>query len=199
MFLVIGLGNPGPEYLRTRHNAGFLVIDELASRSRTRLMEIKCESYFARTVLAGKSVILAKPLTFMNRSGVAVAALLRYFSAAPEHLLIIYDDMDLPPGKIRLLPQGGSGGHKGVSSIIAHLGSEQFPRLRLGIGRDEKQKIAGRREEQVISHVLSPFQPEEEGLIQDAVKAAADAVELFLSKGIEEAMNRFNAFSPGSR
>jgi len=198
LFLVVGLGNPGPEYARTRHNAGFLVIDELASRCRTRLKEIKFESYFARTVLARTNLILAKPLTYMNRSGVAVAGLMRHFSIVPEQLLIIYDDMDLSPGRIRLRPAGGSGGHKGVSSIIAHLGSEEFPRLRLGIGRDEKQKRAETREQQVISHVLSSFQPEEEIVMQEAVQAAADAVEVFLQKGIEVAMNRFNAFCSGT-
>lgn len=194
MFLLVGLGNPGPEYVRTRHNAGFLVIDELASRCKTRLKEVKFESCFTRTVLAETSLILAKPLTFMNRSGVAVARLIHHFSIAPENLLIIYDDMDLPPGKIRLRPAGGSGGHKGVSSVIYHLGSEQFPRLRLGIGRDGDEGTAS-REQQVISYVLSPFKPEEEALIQDAVQAAADAAEVFLKKGIEVAMNRFNAFS----
>ena len=198
MFLLVGLGNPGPEYTHTRHNAGFLVIDELASRCRARLKEVKFESYFARTSLAGTDLILAKPLTFMNRSGIATAGLLRYFSIAQEKLLIIYDDMDLPTGRIRLRPSGGSGGHKGVSSIIAYLGSEQFSRLRIGIGRGGEQESVESRDQRVVSYVLSPFQPGEEVLIQDAVQVAADAAEVFLQKGIEEAMNRFNAFSSGT-
>ena len=112
MFLIVGLGNPGVKYVRTRHNSGFLVIDELASRSGARLREIKFESTFVRAALAGASVILAKPLTFMNRSGVAVERLLKHFSVDAENMLIIYDDMDLPLGKIRLRPAGGSGGHR---------------------------------------------------------------------------------------
>lgn len=193
MFLLVGLGNPGPEYVHTRHNAGFLVIDELASRCGSSLKEAGFEACFIRTSLAGTSLILAKPLTFMNRSGAAVVKLLHHFSIAQENLLIIYDDMDLPTGKIRLRPAGGSGGHKGVSSIIARLGSEQFPRLRLGIGRDEEQESPEDREQQVISYVLSPFKPEEKPLILNAVRAAADAAEVFIHKGIGEAMNRFNA------
>lgn len=196
MFLLVGLGNPGPEYVYTRHNAGFLVIDELASRCGSSLNNVGFEACYVRTALAGTSLILAKPLTFMNRSGVAVAGLLRYFSIARENLLIIYDDMDLPTGKIRLRPAGGSGGHKGVSSIIAHLGSERFPRLRLGIGRNEGQESTEDREQQVISYVLSPFKPDEKPLILKAVRAAADAAEIFIHKGIGEAMNRFNGKNP---
>ncbi len=193
MFLLVGLGNPGIKYAHTRHNAGFLVVDELASRCSTRLKEAKFESCYARTILAGTSLILAKPLTFMNRSGLAVAGLLRYYKIDLENLLIIYDDLDLPPGKIRLRPAGGSGGHRGMSSIIYHLGSDQFPRLRLGIGRGGEFESAEGREGQVISYVLSPFRPDEAGIMQEAVQTAADAAEAFLGKGIGEAMNRFNA------
>ncbi|HHU76938.1 MAG TPA: aminoacyl-tRNA hydrolase [Firmicutes bacterium] len=192
MFLLVGLGNPGIRYVHTRHNAGFLVIDELASRLGVRLKEIKFESYFTRTTLAQADLLLAKPLTYMNRSGVAVAGLFRYFAIDVKNLLLIYDDMDLPLGKIRLRPGGGSGGHRGIGSVIYHLGCEQFPRLRLGIDRG-KGKDAADRKEQVVSYVLSPFRPEEEDIFLDTVQKAADAVETFLQKGIEEAMNKFNA------
>ena len=193
LFLITGLGNPGPEYVHTRHNAGFLVIDELAARTGSKLKESGYESSFAHTNLGGYKLILAKPFTYMNRSGVAVKGLMRRFSLSPDRLLVIYDDMDLPLGRIRLRPSGGSGGHKGVSSIIAHLGSEDFARLRIGIGRSETN--SGRnnnRGQQVIGHVLSPFAPEEETVIAEAVSRAAGAAEVFLKEGITSAMNNYN-------
>lgn len=192
MFLIVGLGNPGEEYALTRHNAGFWVIDELAARSKARLKEVRHRSLFSRALLSGKEVILAKPLTFMNLSGLAVEALLKHFSLEPDRLLVIYDDMDLPLGKIRLRPKGGSGGHKGMASIIARLGLEEFPRLRLGIGRGGGAEVSD-----AAAYVLSPFELEEEPLIRKAVILAADAVELFLVRGIEEAMNRYNTIGGG--
>jgi PTH1 family peptidyl-tRNA hydrolase len=191
LFLIVGLGNPGIKYAFTRHNAGFWVIDELASRSKARLREVRGESFIARTFVAGREVILAKPLTFMNRSGTAVAALLRLFSLERKNLLIVYDDMDLPPGKIRLRARGGSGGHKGMASIITLLQSEEIPRLRLGIGRPDsfEESISGGE----IDYVLSPFPPAEEKIVLEAVLRAADAIEVFLTRGLEEAMNRYNA------
>jgi PTH1 family peptidyl-tRNA hydrolase len=185
LFLIVGLGNPGIKYALTRHNVGFWVIDELASRSKARLREVRCQSYIARTFLAGKEVILAKPLTFMNRSGTAVAALLKLFSLGRENLLVVYDDLDLPPGRIRLRSRGGSGGHRGMASIIALLQSEDVARLRLGIGRPE-----GRNDE--VEYVLSSFSPAEERIMLETILTAADAVEVFLNRGLEEAMNRYN-------
>ena len=191
LFLIVGLGNPGIKYAFTRHNAGFLVIDELASRSKARLREVRGQSCIARTFVAGREVILAKPLTFMNRSGIAVAALLRLFSLGRENLLVVYDDLDLPSGRIRLRASGGSGGHKGMASIIALLQSEEIARLRLGIGRpDSSEESIGGSE---IDYVLSPFSPAEEKIVLEAVLRAADAVEVFLTRGLEEAMNRYNA------
>ena len=191
LFLIVGLGNPGIKYAFTRHNAGFLVIDELASRSKARLREVRGQSCIARTFVAGREVILAKPLTFMNRSGIAVAALLRLFSLGRENLLVVYDDLDLPSGRIRLRASGGSGGHKGMASIIALLQSEEIARLRLGIGRPDssEESISGSE----IDYVLSPFSPAEEKIVLEAVLKAADAVEVFLTRGLEEAMNRYNA------
>lgn len=185
MFLLVGLGNPGIRYALTRHNVGFWVVDEVAARGKAGFQEVTGQSCLARTMLAGKKVILAKPLTYMNRSGLAVHALLRYFSLGLENLLIIYDDLDLPLGRLRLRPKGGSGGHNGLSSIIAFLGTEEFPRLRLGIGHPEEAESGA-------AYVLSPFTPVEEEQMLETVRLAADALELFLSNGLEEAMNRYN-------
>ncbi|HHT46388.1 MAG TPA: aminoacyl-tRNA hydrolase [Firmicutes bacterium] len=190
MFLLVGLGNPGIRYAYTRHNAGFWVIDELAYRGKARLKDIKCNAFIAKTVLAGKEVLLAKPLTFMNRSGFAVKALLEHFSLGVGELLVIYDDMDLPPGRIRLRTRGGSGGHRGMASIINQLNSDEFCRLRLGVGRG-----AGKLQDE-IDFLLSPLEPEGEKQMQELVLTAADAVEVFLAGGIEEAMNRYNARFP---
>lgn len=189
MFLIVGLGNPGLKYTFTRHNTGFWVIDELAYRSGSQLREIICQSYVGRALLAGsRDAVLAKPLTYMNRSGLAVAALLRHFSLGPRELLVIYDDLDLPVSRIRLRSSGGGGGHKGLASIINALGSEEFARLRVGIAPAGEQGVGD-----AAGYVLSPFGAEEEQHIQEAVLLAADAVELFAAAGIEKAMNRYNA------
>ncbi|MGI5876385.1 MAG: aminoacyl-tRNA hydrolase [Dethiobacteria bacterium] len=188
MFLFVGLGNPGLKYVHTRHNVGFWVIDELAARYNVQLKEVKCQSYFGKTIWDQKEVILAKPLTFMNRSGVAVAGLLRHFSLDPDNLLVIYDDLDLPAGRIRLRPGGGSGGHKGLASVIAMLGTENFPRLRLGIGRDRLAPFF-----RASDYVLSPFSDDEKPGIEEMITTAVDAVDLFLKRGISEAMNTYNA------
>ncbi len=187
MFLLVGLGNPGIRYAHTRHNAGFWVIDELAFRGGAKFKDIKFNAFITETVLAGENVLLAKPLTFMNRSGLAVRALLEHFSLGIEDLLVIYDDMDLPPGRLRLRPKGGSGGHKGMASIIAQLGSEDFSRLRLGVGRG-----SGDFQDEA-DFLLTPLTPEEKEQMHDLVLTAADAVEVFLAGGVEEAMNRYNA------
>lgn len=187
MFLLVGLGNPGIRYAHTRHNAGFWVIDELAFRGGAKFKDIKFNAFITETVLAGENVLLAKPLTFMNRSGLAVRALLEHFPLGIEDLLVIYDDMDLPPGRLRLRPKGGSGGHKGMASIIAQLGSEDFSRLRLGVGR-----VSGDFQDEA-DFLLTPLTPEEKEQMHDLVLTAADAVEVFLAGGAEEAMNRYNA------
>ncbi|MDO9534390.1 MAG: aminoacyl-tRNA hydrolase [Bacillota bacterium] len=191
MFLLVGLGNPGIKYAHTRHNVGFWVIDELSHRSNARLKEVKYEACFSRTLLAGEEVVLVKPLTYMNRSGIAVNSLLKFFSLGNEDLLVIYDDMDLPLGRIRLRPKGGSGGHKGMASIIALLESDDFNRLRIGVGRGTGEV------EDEADFLLSTFSSEEEREMQSAVSSAADAVEVCLNKGLETAMNRYNNY--GSR
>ena len=188
MKLIVGLGNPGREYAATRHNVGFEVVDALAKRCRTRILRRMGRALIARTTVAGTEVILAKPQTFMNLSGEAVAYIARRERIEPPDILVIYDDMDLPVGKIRIRPAGSSGGHKGVQSIINHLHTQEFPRVRIGIGSTDRD---------AIKHVLSRFNRRERAVINEAVRTAADAVEMILSDGIEAAMNVYNRRTAG--
>lgn len=184
MVILLGLGNPGPRYLSTRHNIGFRVVDQLSRELKIPLYKVGHHSYYGRGQAFGQEVVLAKPMTYMNRSGLAALALCRHFGVLPENLLVIYDDLALPPGKIRLRRKGSSGGHNGMSSIIFHLATEDFPRLRIGIGKPECVDVA--------EYVLSPFSSDEEEIMAEAVKSACQAVSVFLQEGIEAAMNRFN-------
>jgi PTH1 family peptidyl-tRNA hydrolase len=182
--LVVGLGNPGRRYASHRHNVGFQCLDRLARAWGLSFSRRKHKALLAEGGIAGLKVILAKPQTFMNLSGEAVGRLARFYKVPPESILVIYDDLDLPVGKIRLRPEGGSGGHKGMKSIIEHLGSDAFPRLRVGIGRPTHGDP--------VDYVLSDFAPDERMAIEDAYERAVSAVELWLAEGIEAAMNRYN-------
>ncbi len=186
--LVVGLGNPGPEYAGTRHNVGFMVVDRLSQRHGIVLKTARHGAQVGDGMMAGEPVALVKPLTFMNLSGRAVAPLANRHSLLPGHLIVIYDDADLPVGKIRLRARGSAGGHGGLKSIIAALGSAEFPRVRIGIGRSSGSDL--------IEHVLSRFGPQEREPVDQAIERAADAVEYLLAHGIEPAMNRFNAPEP---
>lgn len=186
--LIVGLGNPGEAYARHRHNVGFMCVDLLARRHSLSFRRTRHRSLVAQGSICGREVTLAKPLTFMNLSGQAVAALVRHYHLPTEQLLVIYDDLDLPLGRLRLRPSGSSGGHKGLASIMEHLGTSNFPRLRIGIGRDPTIDPA--------DYVLSPFRPEEMELVQKVLEAAADAVEAVLTQGLQAAMNRFNNWQP---
>ncbi|HID65408.1 MAG TPA: aminoacyl-tRNA hydrolase, partial [Aquificaceae bacterium] len=148
--LLVGLGNPGKEYEKTRHNVGFMVIDELVKSLRAKKPSEEALSLVYKIRIGGKEVFLAKPLTYMNNSGAAVYNLLEEYGLSPEQMIVIYDDLDLPLGTIRLRLKGSSGGHKGVESIIKYIGTQNFPRLRIGIGRPKKK-------EDVVKYVLSPF------------------------------------------
>ena len=183
--VIAGLGNPGPRYETSRHNAGFLVTDELARRAGVVLQERKFRAAWARGLVAGHPVLFVKPLTFMNLSGEAVGAVLRYFGASPGALLVIHDDLDLPVGRLRLARGGGAGGHRGVLSIVDHLGTVDFPRLRLGIGRP-------RFGEAVEAFVLEPPYPDERAAFEESVFRAVEAAEDLVRSGIETAMNRYN-------
>ena len=187
MKLIVGLGNPGPEYRDTRHNVGFLVADELARRWRVSdAWREKFEALHVRTTVGDEAVIVAKPLTFMNLSGQAVAGLAAFYKIDPADVLVVTDDVALPLGRLRARPEGGAGGHNGLKSIIQHLGTQAFPRVRVGVGRgDDRRDLA--------DHVLGRFEAGERDTVSAAVLRAADAAERFLSEGIERVMSVFNA------
>jgi len=189
--LIAGLGNPGREYARTPHNAGFMVADILAARNGAawrRSMRFKAQ--VARAVVAGESVMIVKPLTFMNCSGDAVGPLLGYYAMAAADIVVVSDDADLPLGGIRVRRRGSSGGHNGLKSIAARLGTDDFARVRIGIGRDE---YGG----DLVTHVLRAMNADQIAALDAVCERAADAVETILSVGVDEAMNRYNA-RPGT-
>lgn len=184
--LIVGLGNPGEEYAAHRHNVGFRVVDALARAHGLRFLRHKvARARLARGQIGGRAVILAKPQTFMNLSGQAVGRLSRTYNVPPERILVVYDDLDLPPGRLRLRPAGSSGGHKGVQSIIEALGTPAFPRLRVGIDRPP----AGM---DPVEYVLQPFDKEQGPILAEAVELAVAAIECWLAEGITAAMERFN-------
>lgn len=187
MKLIVGLGNPGPEYRDTRHNVGFLVVDELANRWRlSDAWREKFEALHVRAMVADEAVVLAKPLTYMNLSGQAVAGLAGFYKIDPADVLVVTDDVALPLGRLRVRPEGGAGGHNGLKSIIQHLGTQAFPRVRVGVGRgDDRRDLA--------DHVLGRFEAGERDTVSAAVLRAADASEKFLAEGIERVMSAFNA------
>jgi len=183
--LVIGLGNPGPAYAGNRHNVGYQCVDYLGHAHGLRFRSSRrCKALVANGQIGKTRVILAKPLVYMNESGQAVNALVRWYKIALADLLVIYDDLDLPLGKIRLRRRGGSGGHKGLQSIIDALQTEEFARLRVGIGRP----IYG----EPSDYVLSDFTPEERMIMEATYDRVVAAIECFLTQGIETAMNEFN-------
>jgi peptidyl-tRNA hydrolase, PTH1 family len=189
--MIVGLGNPGPEYAQSRHNVGFQVVDLLAERHDLEFDRFQKRARLAigrvRTPAGSEQrVLVAKPMTYMNASGEAVAPLAAFYKIAPADVLVVFDDLDLPVGRIRLRPGGGSGGQKGMQSIMKHLGSETFPRLRVGIGRPPGQMDPA-------AYVLRPFSTEQEVEMTFVRMTAADAIEAWLAFGIEAAMNQFNA------
>ena len=184
--LIVGLGNPGADYARTRHNAGFLVVEEMAKRWRAAWsFEKKFNAKVARVERGERKVLLAEPQTFMNASGEAIGSLLNFYRVPLNQLLVVVDDADLPLAELRLRPKGSSGGHHGLESIEQHVGSREFARLRVGIGRRD-----GRRE--ITNHVLGKFGPEELGLVEKVLERAADQADCWALEGVEKAMNRFN-------
>ena len=190
--LLIGLGNPGQKYERTRHNIGFEVIDSLAKSWTVQLTENKrFHGKVGETRLSnGDRLILLKPNTYMNRSGQSVRAVIDWYKLSANDVLVIYDDMDLPIGRLRLRLSGSAGGHNGMKSIISHLGTQAFPRLRLGISRADnaEQQVNNT----VVGHVLGKFAPDERKVMDAAVTLAVDAVEFSLRKGIERTMSLYN-------
>jgi peptidyl-tRNA hydrolase, PTH1 family len=183
-WLVVGLGNPGENYRFTRHNVGFRVVEALVLKHDVKLRE-KDEAIFGSYPLDGREIFLFFPQTFMNESGRAVAPFARYRNIPVEKVLIVSDDLDLPAGKIRLRPSGGSGGHHGLDSVITHLGSSEFPRLRIGVGKPPSA-------EEGAHHVLASFAPEEKPKIEQAIERSRDGIEDFILRGAEAAMNELN-------
>jgi PTH1 family peptidyl-tRNA hydrolase len=191
MYLIAGLGNPGRQYVRNRHNVGFHVVETLARRHNLDFGHRKANAVIASGRVGETDVVLAKPQAFMNRSGAPVGALVRSLHVAPGDLLVVYDDLDLPTGSLRLRPGGSAGGHHGMESIIAALGQRDFPRLRIGIGRPGDS----RSPDEVADYVLGDFSAAERTLLADVYARAADAIECWLAEGLAAAMNRFNVKS----
>jgi len=181
--LIVGLGNPGPEHIGARHNIGFEVVDRLAAKSGVEFEACRGKALVTAIRVGGEPVTLAKPQTFMNLSGLAVRALLDKYGLPPAALLVVYDDLDLPLGQLRLLPRGSSGGHRGMESVITAVGTADFPRLRIGIGRPVGDAAA---------YVLSRFLPEEEEPVRTVLETAVAALESVLQEGLDRAMNKFN-------
>jgi PTH1 family peptidyl-tRNA hydrolase len=185
IYLIAGLGNPGPKYASNRHNVGFRCLEHLAAQHGLEFGRRQKRALVVTGSIQGQRVVLAKPQTYMNDSGRSVAPLARFYKVESEHIMVVYDDLDLPPGAVRLRPEGGSGGHKGMRSIIKHLGAQDFPRLRIGIGRPP-----GRMDP--AAYVLQDLSIEEEPLLQEVLAHAAAAIEMWLQRGIEMAMNQYN-------
>jgi PTH1 family peptidyl-tRNA hydrolase len=183
MKLIVGLGNPGPAYAETRHNIGFQVVDLLARVHDIRTRKMQFSAIVMNGALGSEKIWLARPLTYMNESGRAVGPLLRWLKLEPADLLVVYDEIDLPLGKLRLRPDGGSAGHNGMRSIIQNLGTESFPRLRVGVGRP----VGGG-----VNHVLSSFSRDELPVVAQARERAVSAIACFVAEGLVTAMNRFN-------
>lgn len=185
MKMIIGLGNPGKQYETTRHNVGFHAIDLLAEQLNAPAPQTKFNGLFTTVHVGGKKVMLVKPLTFMNLSGECVRPLMDYYDVQDDEITVIYDDLDLAPGKLRLRAKGGAGGHNGMKSLIAHLGTDAFNRIRIGVGRpDGRMNIA--------DYVLSSFSKEEEPLIQEAVERSASASRAWIEQPFLEVMNEYN-------
>jgi peptidyl-tRNA hydrolase, PTH1 family len=184
LWLIAGLGNPGKKYFRTRHNIGFMVMEEIAEQYKIDIVEKKEGYRIGRGSIEGHKVLLAEPLLYMNMSGPVLQNIFRKSNARSENLIVVHDDLDMETGKMRIRKSGSSGGHKGVESIIQSIGSRDFVRVKIGIGRG-----AGIPAEE---YVLKKFRKDEMGLIQDAIQKASDAIRSVISEGVDKAMNKFN-------
>lgn len=185
-WLVVGLGNPGPKYEWTRHNMGFLVIDELAEREKIPVQKLKYRALTNTALIGGRSVLLMKPTTYMNLSGESVGEAARFYKIPPERVLVISDDVALPQGKLRVRRSGSAGGHNGLKNIISHLGSDQFPRIKVGVGGKPHP------DHDMADWVLGKFTGQDRKVMEEAIARAADAVTLFLEQGPDQAMAKFN-------
>ncbi len=184
-YLIVGLGNPGREYRETRHNIGFMLLDRVAVKLNARFTRMQSQALVATATWSERKIILAKPQTFMNLSGRSVQGLVHFYKLPLTNLIVAHDDLDLPPGTIRIRPDGGSAGQKGMASILDHFGTDEFPRLRLGIGHPP-----GRMEG--ADYVLQEFSEAEMSIISETLERAVEAVMTFITDGLDTAMNRFN-------
>lgn len=184
MYIIAGLGNPGKEYAGTRHNVGFDAIDCLAQKYNANLNKLKFNSVYGEININGEKVMLVKPVTYMNRSGIAIAEIVKFYKVPIKNLVVIYDDIDIPPGTLRIRPHGSSGTHNGMKSIIYQLQDDKFPRLRIGIGRNPDMDLA--------DYVLQRFSKDQREKIDNIIKSASEAVEEIIFKSLDSAMQKFN-------
>ncbi len=186
MYLIVGLGNPGRQYENTKHNVGFDTVDYLIEEYRIPQAGVKHKAMYGKGIIAGQKVLIAKPLTYMNLSGESVRELVDYYKIDPEtELIVLYDDISLEPGQIRIRKKGSAGGHNGIKNIIAQIGTDVFARVKIGVGEKPKNW-------DLADYVLSPFGKEERAAVDDAIKKAAKAVEMIVQEEIDSAMNMFN-------
>ena len=183
MYLIVGLGNPGKEYAGTRHNAGYEVVELLAERLNVKLNKLKFNSVYGETFINGEKVLLVKPVTYMNRSGIAVSEIMNFYKIPIDKLIVIYDDIDIPLGTLRIRPNGSAGTHNGMKSIISAIGSE-FPRIRIGIGRNQEMDLA--------DYVLQEFSPSERDILAPIIERAGEAALEIIKKDVESAMQKYN-------
>ncbi len=191
-FLIIGLGNPGRVYRETRHNIGFMLVDRVSSRLKTRFLRLQSKALIASIIFQERKIILAKPQTFMNLSGQSVQGLMHFYKLPLENMLIAHDDLDLPVGTIRLRPDGRSAGQRGMKSAIERLGTDEFPRLRLGIGRPPGQMNAP-------DYVLQNFSISDLTIINETLDRAVEAALLWVTEGLEKAMTKYNGTLPSEK
>ena len=183
MYIIAGLGNPGREYTSTRHNSGYMAIEYLAEKLNVKLNKLKFNSVYGETSINGEKVMLVKPVTYMNRSGLAIGEIVKFYKIPTEALIVIYDDIDIPLGTLRIRPNGSAGTHNGMRSIISSIGSE-FPRIRIGIGRNEEMDLA--------DYVLQKFSPSEKDIVAPIIEKAAEAAIEIIENSIESAMQKYN-------
>lgn len=185
MYLIVGLGNIGKEYDNTRHNIGFQTIDYISSKYNIEINRTKFKGIYGDGVIDGKKVILLKPTTYMNLSGESIREVMNFYKISEEELIVIYDDISLPVGKIRIREKGSAGGHNGIKSIIANIGSDKFPRVKIGIGQPEHG---------LVNHVLGKFTAEENEVLNKVMPACSDAVAEMVKNSVKDSMNKYNGF-----
>jgi PTH1 family peptidyl-tRNA hydrolase len=183
MYIIAGLGNPGKEYASSRHNAGYMAVEYLAKKLNTKLNKLKFNSVYGDTSINGEKVMLVKPVTYMNKSGIAIAEIVKFYKISTSRLIVIYDDIDIPLGVLRIRPSGSAGTHNGMKSIVESVGSE-FPRIRIGIGRNEEMDLA--------DFVLQKFSRNEKDIVTPIIEKAAEAAVEIIENGIDSAMQKFN-------